>query len=287
MLLRFFIITVLISLLLPAFTQTPISDTNELKQLVLGKVVTIRSTQLNEKRILNIYLPADYLRNDTPKYPVVYLLDGGIDEDFIHIVGLYQFNSFPWVDRVHESIVVGIVNIDRQRDFTFPLKDSLNKAKYPTAGHSENFIDFIEKDLQPYIGKTYRVNDSKTIIGESLGGLLATQILFERPGLFNRYIIVSPSLWWDNGAILNKQTELGNQAGKKKISVYIGVGKEGLSPGKNPHVGEVDANVLAEKLGDLKIKNMDVYFDYLPQENHATIEHQAVLNALRYFSNNK
>ena len=63
--------------------------------------------------------------------------------------------------------------------------------------------------------------------------------------------------------------------------VYIGVGKEGLSPGDNPRVMEVDANLLAEKLKGSKSKNLHVYFDYLPQENHATVTHQAVFNAFR------
>jgi uncharacterized protein len=44
---------------------------------------------------------------------------------------------------------------------------------------------------------------------------------------------------------------------------------------------EVDANLLAEKIKDTKSKNLQVYFDYLPQEDHTTITHQAVFNAIR------
>ncbi|HEX8279046.1 MAG TPA: alpha/beta hydrolase-fold protein [Segetibacter sp.] len=67
------------------------------KPFVLGVIDEIQSAVLSEKRILNIYLPEGYNKNDTTKYPVVYLLDGSADEDFIHVVGLYQFNSFPWI----------------------------------------------------------------------------------------------------------------------------------------------------------------------------------------------
>jgi predicted alpha/beta superfamily hydrolase len=120
------------------------------------------------------------------------------------------------------------------------------------------------------------VSANRTIIGQSLGGLLATQVLFSKPALFNRYIIISPSLWWNNGSLLSKPIPaLG------KTDIYIGVGKEGLTPTATPRVMEVDANVLADKLRGLKDENIKVFFDYLPQENHATIMHQAVANAFR------
>jgi len=90
------------------------------KLFVLGKINEIESTILLEKRILNIYLPDGYNEKDTVQYPVIYLLDGSADEDFIHIAGLLQFLNFPWVNKVSKSILVGIANVDRKRDFTFP-----------------------------------------------------------------------------------------------------------------------------------------------------------------------
>src|SRR5690349_4274739 len=75
------------------------------KPFILGTIHEIQSSALNEKRTLNIYLPEGYDADDTSKYPVVYLLDGSADEDFIHVVGTYQFNSFDWVKRVPKSII--------------------------------------------------------------------------------------------------------------------------------------------------------------------------------------
>lgn len=248
---------------------------------ILGLIDEIDSKELGEKRIVNIYLPEGYNKNDTIKYPVVYLLDGAADEDFIHIVGLYQFNNFPWIDRVPKSIIVGIANVDRKRDFTFPTTVEEDKKKFPTTGHSDKFIAFIEKELQPYVEKKFKTNSSKTIIGQSLGGLLATEILFKKPLLFNTYIIVSPSIWWNNASLLNLDSEVLKETFLQPTKVYIGVGKEGLAPTASPHVMEVEANLLAEKLKNTKSKVLKIYFDYLPQEDHATITHQAVFNALR------
>jgi len=257
------------------------------KPFVLGVVDELPSKILSEKRTLNIYLPEGYNPSDSVRYPVVYLLDGSADEDFIHVVGLYQFNSFPWIARVPKSIIVGIANIDRKRDFTFPTSVAEDKKKYPTTGGSAKFIEFLESELQPYIKSRYKTNGHRTIIGESLGGLLATEILLKHPSLFDQYIIISPSLWWDNGSLLNQDGAVLKSSFVQPVSVYIGVGKEGLTPSDPPRVMEVDANLLAEKITNSKSKSVKVYFDYLPEENHAGIAHQALYNALKLLSSPK
>jgi predicted alpha/beta superfamily hydrolase len=251
--------------------------------IIVGVQYTIASAILGEKRTLNIYLPEGYNSNDTVRYPVIYLLDGGMDEDYLHVVGLVSFNSFSWVARLQPSIVVGIVNTDRRRDFTFPTSVKSDLQKYPTTGGARQFIAFMKQELQPYIQSNFRVNNSKTIIGESLGGLVATQILFSEPALFDKYIIISPSLWWDNGSLLKKTINAEMQAAGKK-AIYLAVGKEGLAPSEEPHVMEVDVNMLKGKIEKLHNKNISVYLDYLPDENHATVAHQALYNAFKWLS---
>lgn len=251
------------------------------KPFVLGVIDEIQSKELSEIRILNIYLPEGYNQNDTIKYPVIYLLDGSADEDFIHIVGLVQFNSFEWINQVPKSIIVGIATVNRRRDYTFPTTIQADKKAYPTSGHSDKFISFIEKELQPFIETKYNTNNDKTIIGQSLGGLFATEVLLKRPILFNKYIIISPSLWWNNGSLLNQNSNLLTENFNQKTDIYIGVGKEGLTPTEIPRVMEVDANLLTEKIKGAKNNNVKVFFEYLPQENHATIMHQAVSNSFR------
>jgi len=266
------------------FSQNNKSKSTETsKPFVLGVIDEIQSKELNEKRILNIYLPEGYNPAEATKYPVIYLLDGSADEDFIHISGLVQFNSFEWINQVPKSIVVGIATVDRRRDFTFPTTVENDKTRFPTTGHSDQFIAFIEKELQPFIEKKYKTNDSKTIIGQSLGGLLGTEILLKKPTLFNKYVIVSPSLWWNNGSLLDLDSEMLKENFKQPTEIYIAVGKEGLAPTAIPHVMEVDANLLAEKLKGSKSKNVKTYFDYFPEENHGSILHIAVSNSFKFF----
>ncbi len=256
------------------------------KPIIIGESVSLYSDILHEQRVLNVYLPGGYQENDTSRYPVVYLLDGGMDEDFIHIAGLFQFTSFPWINWFPPAIVVGIVNTDRIRDMTFPTRDTAFSKLYPTAGGSEKFIRFIKDELQPYIVSHYKVSRHTSLIGQSLGGLLATEILLKQPQTFDNYFIVSPSLWWDDGSLLRASSPLLESSWRHHTNVFIAVGKEGQTPGTHPHVMEVDAKLLAEKIRESKSSGVKTIFDYLPEEDHATILHQAMLDGLKAMKNN-
>lgn len=234
----------------------------------IGKTLHINSTILDEERILNIYLPNGYSEDSSKIYPVIYLLDGSKDEDFIHVSGIVQFGSFSWINMIPESIVVGISNVDRKRDFTYPSQNRLDQKEFPTTGASGKFIEFIEKELQPFIDSAYQTSPLKTLIGQSLGGLLATEVLFEQPQLFDNYIIVSPSLWWDDERILDRELPMLN--GEK--AVYIAGGKEGA-------VMERTAKELYNKLGDSGNDKLNLFYEFFGDKTHGDVLHIAVYHA--------
>ena len=242
----------------------------------IGKSITVKSSLLDEARTLNIYLPESYSENISKTYPVIYLLDGSKNEDFIHISGIVQFGSFSWINMISESIVVGIGNVDRKRDFTYPSQNKLDQKEFPTSGKSGNFITFLENELQPFIDSNYRTTSTKTIIGQSLGGLLATEILLKKPHLFDNYIIASPSLWWDDEKLLNIEPII-YQSNK---SIYIAVGKEG-------EVMERTAKALYSKLNQDKKKNTKLYYEFLVDKTHGDVLHIAVYNAFEKIFNPK
>ncbi|MBU3026051.1 alpha/beta hydrolase [Zobellia galactanivorans] len=234
----------------------------------MGKSIQIESAVLEETRDLNIYLPLNYASDSLKTYPVIYLLDGSKDEDFIHISGIVQFGSFSWIRMLPESIVVGIGNGDRKKDFTFPSQNKQDQKEFPTSGKSKNFIAFIEKELQPFIASNYRTTKTKTIIGQSLGGLLATEILFKKPHLFNNYIIVSPSLWWNDEKLLDEVPT----AYDTPKSIYIAGGKEG-------EIMERTAKELFDKLSANKKDNTLLFYDFLEDKTHGDALHMAVYRA--------
>ena len=252
--------------LVPGASYAQHHKSEEKKPFVLGLTEEIKSAKLGETRVLNIYLPQGYSPDSAATYPVIYLLDGSADEDFIHITGIVQFLSMI-VDTMPKAIVVGIANTDRKRDMTFPTTIAKDKADYPTTGGSAKFIAFIEKELQPYIHKHYKTNGLKTIIGQSLGGLLATEILLKKPDLFDQYMIVSPSLWWSGGSLLLEPLDK-LQHSHKKQHVFICVGSEGEQM-------ESDARKLVAILHQSAKPNLQVDFVPMPDENHLTILHHA------------
>ena len=239
----------------------------------IGETLSWESKTLHQTRTINVYLPAGYHQSDK-KYPVIYLLDGSADEDFIHIAGLVQFGSFSWINMLPESIVIGIANVDRKHDFTFPTNNSKDQQDFPTTGSSAQFIEFISKELLPLVANKYRITELKTLIGQSLGGLLATEILFKHPELFDNYLIVSPSMWWDDESILKLEPKV--FAGNK--SIFIGVGKEG-------EIMERGAKQLSQKLTELNWPNARINFAYFEQLDHGDTLHLAAYAGLKFIFN--
>lgn len=112
------------------------------KSFKIGEIAEIRSAILGENRTMNIYLPEGY--NAKEKYPVIYLLDGTANEDFLHIVGLVQF--FNMTFKMPNTIVVGIANIDRKRDFTFPTKIEELKKAIQRLAVQPNLLSLLKKN---------------------------------------------------------------------------------------------------------------------------------------------
>ena len=262
------IILILLSVLLSydTISQTTIlpCDSNVVS---IGEVKKIQSSSLGEERILNIYLPSNYHEDSTARFQVIYLLDGSANEDFLHITGLVDFLSTYGI--IPPSIVVGIANVDRKRDFTFPTTVEQDKKDFPTTGSSEKFIAFIEKELLNWTDKNYRTSSKRVLIGQSLGGLLACEILLKKPALFSDYIIVSPSLWWDNQSLLEKAPSLLQNKINPELKICISVGSEGD-----------EMEIPARKMHELTKDIYDSQFFYLPEENHATILHRSVYRSL-------
>ena len=215
------------------FGITSVSAQKEV--ITLGFTDSVPSSVFGSTMAVNIYLPDGYDPDSAATYPVIYLLDGAIDEDYIHIAGLVQFYSFSWINYLKPSILVGIISTNRKYNMTFKPSPDATWPKwlegypniYAIGGGSEQFMSYIEKDLQPFIEKNYKTNGTKTLIGQSLAGLFATEVLFKKPELFQNYCIVSPSLWWDNGSLLKQPLKLP----ETPMNVYISVGDEGKENG--------------------------------------------------------
>ncbi len=117
-----------------------------------------------------------------------------------------------WSNEIEEIIVVGISYeqgwwLKRARDYSH-CADTINVKWVKEAGGADNFLKFVKNELFPVINQNYKTNqDSIAIMGLSLGGMLGTYILFKQPELFKGYIIIAPSLGWNNNSILKMEDE--------------------------------------------------------------------------------
>lgn len=183
--------------------------------------LNIHSEILDEERELFIHLPNNYHQPTKPHYPVLYLLDG--QRNFSHAVGTLDLLNQS--NMAQEMIVVGIVNTHRSRDFT-PTYDQ-NYNEWGISGGANNFLDFIEKELVPYINENYRANNYRIISGHSLGGLLSVYALQSRPHLFQAHFAFSPSLWWQEQIIFDDAETFFSDTSELNNYLYINMGSEG------------------------------------------------------------
>jgi predicted alpha/beta superfamily hydrolase len=196
---------------------------------------------------LYINLPANY-NNTTKSYPVIYLLDAQWDFALLNaIYGQQYFDGF-----IPEIVTVGITwggknpNADnlRARDFT----PTSIKGPIPT-GNAANFLKFIKEELIPFIEKNYRVTNDRTIMGSSLGGLFTLYALFNETDLFNKYVLTSPALGWDNSSLYSYEKNFKERESGPPIRLFMAIG--GLEH-------QADFQKLADHLKSMNYKNLEI-----------------------------
>lgn len=169
-------------------------------------------------------------------------------------------------------LLVGIENTERRRDMTGPSRDPEDQKIAPRIGGSAAYRDFLRDELMPQVRQRYATTDERALIGESLAGLFVIETLLQEPALFNSYIALDPSLWWNHGALLSG-------AGKHVPSVARSGARLFLASSGQPELAASSAR-LASLLQQASPATL-VKYQPLPEETHATIYHPAALLGLR------
>lgn len=178
--------------------------------------ITIASQILNENRTINIWLPPGY-HPEHSSYPVIYMLDGGIQEDFPHLAQTIE--NLIKAGKIPEYILVGIENTDRRKDLTGPSDLAYDLKYVPNPGGSDQFRAFIAKELMPEINQNYSTQKHTAVIGESIAGLFVIETFLLDNSLFDDYIAFDPSLWYNNQYLVEnfEQLALADYHQKKKL----------------------------------------------------------------------
>lgn len=170
-----------------------------------GATFTLPSKVLGETRRINVYTPPGYNEHAAARFPVLYMPDGGMEEDFPHVTGTVQ--SLVTEGAIRPFLVVGIENTERRRDLTGPTEVAKDRKIAPHVGGSAAFRKFIREELMPEIRSRYRTTDETGIVGESLAGLFVVETFFLEPDLFDTYIAIDPSVWWNDEFLVRHASE--------------------------------------------------------------------------------
>jgi len=254
-----------------AHAQTPAASPPAETPIVIGTSYALPSAIMGATREINVWLPPGYDQS-TARYPVLYVLDGGQDQDFHHISGIAQLGTI--VGTTRDVIVVGIASADRRNELALPTENPELIARYPTQGQSERFRRFIAEEVQPFINARLRTEGPSTLMGESLAGLFVVETFLKEPQMFDNYVAVSPSLWWDDGQLARQSgAHLRDHSGAPR-TLILTLGDEGEEM-------QAPMDVLVANLDQYALPNETWSFTPRPTESHATIYHGAALDAFR------
>lgn len=256
-------------------------DTEPYKYLQ-SEIVTIHSKVLNEDRKIYIHCPKPDSTNLNKRFPVLYIMDG---ENHFELLAQYaDYLSRPDVLAIPKMIIVGIPNTQRRRDLTPTVSTTDYLGKTDTSnlmkpsGGNESFLKFINTELIPSIDKSYKTKPYKIFAGHSFGGLSSINCLLTHPDMFNAYIAVSPSFWWDNKYLLKLTgNKLKNGSTLNKMFFYSD-GNEGGSSS----FFHLDLLRFDSIISNRNLVGLNYMYKHYPAETHMTEPIVAYFEALRF-----
>jgi len=272
---RIFITLLFCSVCISAIAQKPDN------RIVIGTADTVYSKILREKRTFLVHVPHG---GKDERYPVLYILDG--EDHFNSAVAIVQ----QMAGVIPDMIVVGVTNTVRQRDLTPTPVTGDN-----VSGGGGNFIKFISDELFPYVDGRYPTAPYRVFSGHSLGGLTVVNALINHTSLFNAYITIDPSLWWDHKKLLKQAQQQLATLNLSKKSLYVAFANN-IPPGVdtvtvmqdtlNPRTNVMRSVIpFIKAIKNAKPKGLTWSYKFYPNERHGTIELNAEYDALRYLFN--
>lgn len=248
------------------------------------EVLNLDSEETGHSYELTIEVPNRYPGSDKA-YPLVVALDGlwtfGVVRDAFRILSLGQ--------ELPEAIVVGVTHADtdlkqvlqqRAVDFT-PTQSAAPSAtgvRLPAdqVGQAERFRRFLVDVVVPTVTDRCRVTDDRTLVGHSFSGLFGLDLLFNEPSAFNRWVLASPSVWWDDRVMFKLEADHAARTEDIEATVFLSAGgDEGHERGFGGHQD------FHRQLADRGYPGLDLRWEMFPGETHQSVISSAVIRGLR------
>lgn len=240
---------------------------------------TFHSSIVEDTFSIQVALPKSY-KVTQKAYPVLYVLDANV----FYGITLGAARLLQFGNEIPELIVIGIgyPNEDehmvlRNRDYLPTYNDGSEQS-----GQAEAFLKFMAEELIPQINKKYRVEaENVTLAGDSYSGLFALYALFTKPGVFNKYIIGSPSIYWDKRVIFDYEKKYAQNNDNLKAKVFLSVGQ--LEATLEPAFARMVGNVVDmwEQLEKRKYSDLELVTHVFENETHLSVIPATMSRGLR------
>ncbi|MFJ5767488.1 alpha/beta hydrolase [Lysinibacillus sp. NPDC093210] len=228
---------------------------------------------------INIYVP----QGEIPQggFPVLYVLDGSSYFNLVKEAIRLQSRNAPKTGIV-PAIVVGVghradMHERRFYDFTAPAETYSYPARFKGNGYDKHggavsFSRFLQEELKPQIQQQFHVNEQhQTLFGHSLAGYFVLWQLFNEKHSFQRYIAISPSIWWNEHELLQKASVFMEEYKQVNEQLFIGV-------------GELETFMVDDgrKMANELMQVMGIEFYEALHENHASVVPTVMSRAIRF-----
>ena len=253
------------------------------------EVRDIHAAHLNRDYQLFVSLPDSY-RNGNQSYPVVFVTDAPYA---FPVTRAIEARITGHSKDLPEFILVGLsyakgdtAEFSRRRDYT-PSPKGVEDAtsdmpgRKPAFGEAEGYRRFVADEVFPFIASHYRADmQHKIFAGHSYGSLFGAYVLLTEPGMFDGYVLGSPSLWYDDHLLFARERDYAAKHKDLPAKVYIGAGAfEGVAPKSNPHdqryssEGEMvaDAKAFAQLLASHHYAHLHLQNEVIAGENHLPV----------------
>lgn len=262
-------------------------------QINAGVRDSVYSNILKEQRQLMIYLPKEAKeRKDTSmRYPVMYVLDG--NTHFLSVAGMIdQLSDQAGNAVLPKMIIVCILNTNRTRDLTpYKVKAGgfLSEAMANETGGGENFARFIKEEIFPYIASRYPVTDYRALVGHSFGGIFTLNILAKHKEMFEDYIVIDPSTWYDDRKFANGVLDSLSNSDYKGKSLFVAIANTNNQPDTakvkllKTDFSEHEKSILAfcNSAKNINKSGLNFNYNYYPNDDHNSVPMIATYDGLR------
>lgn len=263
------------------------------------QVREIRSDRLGRRYPLLVSLPRDYATSGSKRYPVLFITDVNYAFPLVRSIGAMVGDKGAGLE---DFLLVGLGYADgdsppysRRRDYT-PTRNGPRDAapdesgRPPLHGEAEAYRRFVAEEVFPFVEANYRADSARRIFaGHSYGALFGAHVLLTEPAMFERYVLSSPSLWFDQRVMFERERRYAATHADLPAKVFLSIGSyETVAPKSgDPRYSRTrdmiaDLRAFETQLKARRYPGLQIESIVVPGEDHLSAYPVAITRGLRW-----